>query len=64
MTVSELITKLQEMHPDDEVMMCVEPGKTYADIYWVERRHPGGLVCLCDEYWTPYAEEDLKGELE
>lgn len=64
MTVSELITELQKMHPDDEVVMYVEPSKKPADIWWVERRHPGGLVCLCDEYWTPYAEEDLKGELE
>ena len=58
MKVYELIADLQKMNPNDDVVMCVEPGKIMADIYWVEKRHPGGLVYLNDKYWTPYAEED------
>lgn len=58
MKVHELISELQKMDPDSDVRMLTEPGKYYADIYWVEERHPGGLVHLNDKYWTPYAEED------
>lgn len=58
MKVHELIAELQKMGPNDDVVMCVKPGECHADIYWVERRHPGGLVHLNDKYWTPYAEMD------
>ena len=62
MKVHELIVELQKANPNDDVVMFVKPGTFIVDINWVEIRHPGGLVCLNDKYFTPYSEMDERGE--